>query len=314
MILKLVAVGTFLATAVGLVTPLVSVAKGQGACEAHQTSKVLSLDAEQASNLAVIVGVGDRYRMGEAGKVIAVMTALTESSLRNTNQGDAAGPDSRGLFQQRDGWGPVEVRLDPAGAAGLFYAALANVPGWTAMKPWAAAQEVQRSAFADGSNYRSNYAAAVRLVGSATPVVDGCGSWGAGDTDQLPGAVAAVRRALDLVGSRGYYQLCARLASNVWGRSNSGYYSAAEQWNQMVSSGNAHPDDRRPPVGGLLFWATQGPYGHVAVYVGNGQIVSNDIGDRVPGQGGVYLVDVGAIEKQWGATYLGWAPPIYPTT
>jgi cell wall-associated NlpC family hydrolase len=82
----------------------------------------------------------------------------------------------------------------------------------------------------------------------------------------------------------------------------------------MVSSGNARPDDRRPPVGALLFWSTDGPYGHVAVYVGNSRIVSNDIGDRVPGQGGVYLVDVGAIEDRWGATYLGWAPPIYPTT
>ncbi|WP_432887758.1 CHAP domain-containing protein [Kribbella sp. CA-245084] len=305
--------GAFVATAAGLVTPLVSVAKGAEACEARQTSKASSLDAEQASNLAVIVGVGDRYGMSEAGKVIAVMTAMTESSLRNTDRGDAGGPDSRGLFQQRDGWGPVEVRMDPAGAAGLFYTALANVPGWTAMKPWAAAQEVQRSAFADGRNYRSNYEMAAGLVNS-TPGVGACGSWGVVDTDQLPGADMAIRRALDLVGSRGYYQLCARLASNIWGRSNSGYYSAAEQWDQMVSSGNARPDDRRPPVGALLFWSTQGPYGHVAVYVGNGQIVSNDIGDRAPGQGGVYLVDVGAIEKQWGAAYLGWAPPIYPTT
>jgi hypothetical protein len=313
MILKFVAVGTLLATAAGLVTPLVSVAKGQGECEARQSSKALTLDAEQTSNLAVIVGVGDHYGVGEAGKVIAVMTALTESLLRNTGRGDAAGPDSRGLFQQRDGWGPVEVRTDPAGAAGLFYTALANVPGWTAMKPWAAAQEVQRSAFADGSNYRSNFEAAVQLVGS-TLVVAGCASWEAGDTDKLPGAEAAVRRALDLVGSRGYYQLCARLASNIWGRSNSGYYSAAEQWSQMVTSGNAHPDDRQPPVGALLFWSTEGPYGHVAVYVGNGQIVSNDIGDRAPGEGGVYLVEVDAIDKQWGATYLGWAPPIYPTT
>ncbi|MFI7067091.1 CHAP domain-containing protein [Kribbella sp. NPDC050124] len=313
MIIKLAAAGALLVTGVSLVPALAIAGNSGDTCKVVQTLGDVRLDAEQASNLAVIVGVGDRFAVGVAAKVIAVMTAMTESSLRNVDRGDAAGPDSRGLFQQRDSWGPIAVRMDPAGAAGLFYTALANVPGWTAMEPWMAAQAVQRSAFADGGNYRSNYEAAVRLVASK-PSVGSCGSWRAGDTDQLPGADTAVHRALELVGSHGYYQLCARLASNIWGRSHSGYASAAEQWAQMVSTENAHPDDRRPPVGALLFWSTDGPYGHVAVYVGNGRIVSNDIGDRLPGQGGVYLVDVGAIEERWGATYLGWAPPIYPTT
>ncbi|TCO41022.1 CHAP domain-containing protein [Kribbella antiqua] len=133
------------------------------------------------------------------------------------------------------------------------------------------------------------------------------------DKTQLPGAAAAVQRAHELVGSYGYYQLCARLAANIWGRPRAGYFSAAEQWRQMVATGNAHRGDRQPPVGALLFWATGGPYGHVAVYVGNGRIVSNDINDAVPGEGGVYLVEIGLIESKWNATYLGWAPPIYST-
>jgi cell wall-associated NlpC family hydrolase len=121
-----------------------------------------------------------------------------------------------------------------------------------------------------------------------------------------------VARALRLVGGHGYYQLCARLASNIWGRPHSGYYSAAEQWRQMFVSGNAHRD-RRPPVGALVFWDTGGVFGHVAVYVGDGRIVSNDIGDDFPGEGGVYLVDFGLVESKWHAAYLGWAPPIYST-
>ncbi|MEV0792655.1 CHAP domain-containing protein [Kribbella sp. NPDC050459] len=313
MIVKIAAAAALLVTGACLLPPLAVARSGADTCDVAQAVGEASLDAEQTSNLAVIMGVGDRYGIGEAGKVVAVMTAMTESSLRNVDHGDTAGPDSRGLFQQRDSWGTLGERLDPASAAGLFYAALANVPGWASMEPWKAAQAVQRSAFADGSNYRRNYEAAVRLV-RASPTAGVCGSWGAGDTDQLPGASVAVDRALALVGSHGYYQLCARLASNIWGRSHSGYVSAAEQWAQMVSSGNAHPDDRRPPVGALLFWSTDGPYGHVAVYVGNGRIVSNDIGDRMPGEGGVYLVGVEAIEQRWGATYLGWAPPVYPTT
>jgi cell wall-associated NlpC family hydrolase len=61
----------------------------------------------------------------------------------------------------------------------------------------------------------------------------------------------------------------------------------------------------------LLFWATIGRFGHVAVYVGGGLIVSNDIEDRRPGEGGVYLLDVSEIESRWGARYLGWAAPVY---
>ncbi|TCC36488.1 CHAP domain-containing protein [Kribbella speibonae] len=133
-------------------------------------------------------------------------------------------------------------------------------------------------------------------------------------SERLPGAEQAVARALRLVGSHGYYQLCARLAANIWGRPRAGYFSAAEQWRQMVATNQAHPDDREPPTGALVFWETGGPYGHVAVYVGDGRIVSNDIGDAVSGEGGVYLVDFELIESQWGARYLGWAPPIYSTT
>jgi hypothetical protein len=131
---------------------------------------------------------------------------------------------------------------------------------------------------------------------------------------QLPGADEAVGRALRLVGGHGYYQLCARLAANIWGRPRAGYVSAAEQWHQMVANGHARRGDHQPPAGALVFWETGGPYGHVAVYVGNGRIVSNDIGDRFSGEGGVYLVAFGDIESRWNATYLGWAPPIYSTT
>ncbi len=151
----------------------------------------------------------------------------------------------------------------------------------------------------------------------ATPtqsVSAGCGLPAEQDNGTIPGAEEAVARALRLVGSHGYYQLCARLAANIWGRPHSGYYSAAEQWRQMVASGKAHQDDRHPPVGALLFWDTGGPYGHVAVYIGKGQIVSNDIGDSVPGEGGVYQVPFELVESRWGSTYLGWSPPIYSSS
>ncbi|WP_219419845.1 hypothetical protein [Pseudonocardia nigra] len=77
---------------------------------------------------------------------MALATALQESGLRNLDYGDR---DSLGLFQQRpsQGWGsPAEVQ-DPRYAATQFYDRLVDVPGWTEMPLWQAAQTVQRSAF-----------------------------------------------------------------------------------------------------------------------------------------------------------------------
>lgn len=291
---------------------LVPLATAGGEAEQCQTAPVddgIALDVEQRSNVATIVAIGQRFGVGRGGQVIGVMTAMTESTLRNLDHGDAAGPDSRGLFQQRAPWGPLAVRMDPAGASELFFKALLDLPGWATKQPWVAAQAVQRSAFPDGQNYRRNYDLAARIV-QAAPA--SCGGWQVIDSADLPGAQAAVTRAMSLVGQTGYYQLCARLAANIWGRPRAGYFSAADQWSSMVGAGQAHQGDRRPPVGALIFWATSGPYGHVAVYVGGGRIVSNDISDRSPGLGGVYLVELGSIESKWNARYLGWAPPVYP--
>lgn len=292
--------------------PLLLASNGTPACA--QLARSDGLDAEQRSNAQTIVTVARRMAMGDVAAVIGVMTALTESSLRNITHGDAAGPDSRGLFQQRDGWGPLEVRLNPDGAAGLFFRALASVPAWSTMPPWRAAQAVQRSAFTDGSNYAASFALARQVVAELGSAMSPCSNSlvdTAADEQSLPGAAAAVVRARAMIGQHGYYQLCARLAARIWGRPRAGYASAADQWRAMLAAGHAHAGDRRPPIGALLFWDTGGPYGHVAFYLGSGQIVSNDVGDEAPGEGGVYLVDATAVESRWGSQYLGWAPPLY---
>jgi murein DD-endopeptidase MepM/ murein hydrolase activator NlpD len=107
------------------------------------------LDSEQLANAKVIVATGVALKVPARGHVIAVAVARQESGLRVVGHGDAAGPDSRGLFQQRAGWGPEAVRMDPAGSSGLFYRALLKVPGWEQMPLTVAAQKVQVSAFPD---------------------------------------------------------------------------------------------------------------------------------------------------------------------
>lgn len=57
-----------------------------------------------------------------AGRVtyIVAVAAVEESDLINVNYGDRAGPDSRGLFQQRTSWGTLAQRMDPVYATRTF--------------------------------------------------------------------------------------------------------------------------------------------------------------------------------------------------
>jgi len=91
------------------------------------------LDPEAQANAAIVIATVAQQGLPQRAAVIALGTALQESGLHNHNYGDAAGPDSRGIFQQRTGWGPLSVRMDPAGATRLFLAALVKVPAWDSL-------------------------------------------------------------------------------------------------------------------------------------------------------------------------------------
>lgn len=80
-----------------------------------------TLTAEQKRNAATIVAVGRQLGASERDITIALMTAAQESEFRNIGYGDDAGPDSRGLFQQREGWGTLAQRMDPIQATIMFF-------------------------------------------------------------------------------------------------------------------------------------------------------------------------------------------------
>lgn len=107
---------------------------------------VPGLDAAQLGNARTIMTVGLDLGLPTRGLVIALATAMQESTLRNLSYGDR---DSVGLFQQRpsSGWGSVAELTTPEIAARKFYAALVEVPGWQGLPLTVAAQRVQRSAF-----------------------------------------------------------------------------------------------------------------------------------------------------------------------
>jgi LysM repeat protein len=114
---------------------------------------VTPLSAEMRAHAATIIRVGQELQVPEYGIIIALATAMQESSLRNLSWGDR---DSVGLFQQRpaSGWGTSADLQVPAHAARLFYLGrpgftrgLLRISGWQNMSLTQAAKAVQISAF-----------------------------------------------------------------------------------------------------------------------------------------------------------------------
>lgn len=120
--------------------------------------------AEQLRNAATIMAAGAALGLDAHGQSLGVMTAIGESTLLNVDRGDAVGPDSRGLFQQRanGAWGSYEERMDPFTAATNFFRALQQVDGWRTLSPTQAAHRVQRNA--DPDHYAPFWDDAVQIV------------------------------------------------------------------------------------------------------------------------------------------------------
>ncbi|THJ66099.1 hypothetical protein E8P82_10460 [Arthrobacter echini] len=118
-------------------------------CTASVGAESFELTPTQTRNAALIAGVAVRRGLPARAASIALATAIQESRLENIDYGDDAGPDSRGLFQQRpsQGWGTEEQIMSPLYATGAFYDALVRIPDYQALPITEAAQRVQRSAF-----------------------------------------------------------------------------------------------------------------------------------------------------------------------
>lgn len=107
-------------------------------------------------NAAQIMTAARSLGIGQHTQAIGVMTALGESGLRVLSYGDAAGVDSRGLFQQRDNgaWGSLADRMDPYTSARNFFTRLVKMPGWQSLTPGEAAHLVQIN---DDPNHYDRY-------------------------------------------------------------------------------------------------------------------------------------------------------------
>ncbi|MFD1716036.1 hypothetical protein ACFSBZ_16295 [Amnibacterium flavum] len=148
------------------------------------------LDREQIVNAALIVNAAIALGMDSAGQILGVQAALGESSLRVLDSGDVAGPDSRGLFQQRDNgaWGSYEDRMDPTVSATNFFAALQRVTDWESLEPSLAINSVQRNA--DPSHYKPYRTVATGVVSYLAQL----------QTGKTPGTPSAPTATCDVAG------------------------------------------------------------------------------------------------------------------
>ena len=226
------------------------------------------LDNEQLNYARMIANIGKQRGHSDEDIQIAIMTALAESGLRNLNYGDR---DSVGLFQQRtsQGWGSVQQILDPNYSIGKFYDALSKTG--RGANPWLTAQNVQRSAFADGSNYAKQWALAQKAYKSLSSPQGAAG----GNNPALSSWINAHNnRYLDY--DNAYGAQCVDMYSYY----TSGFLGgkpipvgyAPEIYNNYDSSVYNRLGNNVPArMGDVAIWG-RGPYtplGHVAIVVGD---------------------------------------------
>jgi LysM repeat protein len=152
----------------------------------------LHLAGSQYNHAVAIVAACKARGLPVRGAHVALETALTESVLWMYANGnnrrslqlphDRVGWDhgSVGLFQQQVGgapnstanWGTTDELMHVGTSTGKFLDMLGPLNRWQGKSNWMAAQDVQRSAFSDGSNYKRNDAWAIEIgnaLWGATP-------------------------------------------------------------------------------------------------------------------------------------------------
>ena len=262
-----------------------------------------SFGAEQLNNAAIIATVGANMGMSPRDIQIAIMTAITESGLRNLGGGDR---DSVGLFQQRpsQGWGSVAQIMDPTYAATKFYSSLKGIGARGGMDPWAAAQAVQRSAFSDGSNYHQYWNEAMAIFSAFSQDPGAGGGLGTGPTGPANKiGRSAISWAQAHLGDEGWIGLCQKFVRMALG-AGGGFPSAISAWGGAKHKhGIANPAS--VPAGVPVYWGG-GRYGHVALSTGGGRIIGTDY----PNMGRIGQGTITSLSRDWNKPLLGWTEDI----
>ena len=263
---------------------------------------VAGLSPAQSANAEEIVGASEDLSGGSAlAARIALMTAYTESGLNDLGP-MPSNDGSLGLFQQRasQGWGTLAEEEDPTASTAMFVESLLALPGWSTMSPWLAAQQVQRSAFADGSNYRANWTIAGTLLDQVAQLgPENCGTLEgavpAGPAgrhglpvgyqippDGDPAEITAIGYALDQLGKPYLWGAagpgafdCSGLTTMAWAAAG---YSLAHFTGDQLHEGSPVADLSAISPGDLVLVpgsdGTVASPGHVGIFIGQGLVLS----------------------------------------
>ncbi|MGH4005918.1 MAG: C40 family peptidase, partial [Pseudonocardiaceae bacterium] len=248
--------------------------------EAPQVAvRVSDLDSEQRAIVDLIIAIGKQRGLPPRAWQIAIQAGMTESRLHNLHYGDR---DSLGIFQMRPsmGWGSVAQVTDPVYQINKFYDVLLTVPNWETQRPGETAQDIERSAFP--ARYHQWEPLAVNVIntvgGNVAEFVQ------ASCTTPLPApteiAGRAMQFALGEVGKPYVWGATGPHSYDCSGLMLRAYESAGVTLprvsRQQYWAGTQLPVRQAQP-GDLLFWAydTSNPDSihHVAMYLGNGQMV-----------------------------------------
>lgn len=234
------------------------------------------LSEEQKRNAATIIGVAKGMGAPPRASLVALATAMQESTLRNLNYGDR---DSLGLFQQRPsaGWGSPAQVTDPIYATTIFLEKLLAVPGWDTMPVTVAAQTVQRSAFPQAYAKWEGLAADLlsQLAGAVSPLA------ACGPAVLAQGVAAtAIKFALGEVGKPYVWGATGPNAYDCSGLMQKAFAAAGVTISRVAAdqyNNGGHVPVRQAQPGDMLFYATDpndpSTIHHVVLYMGNDQMV-----------------------------------------
>ncbi len=259
-------------------------------------AQVAGLTAAQLANAQTMVAVGRQLDVPPYGWVVAVATAMQESSLTNLTSGHL---DSVGLLQQQASWGSTQDRLDPQTSARMFYTGgrqgqqgLTRIPGFESLPLTRAAQAVQHSAFPDAYAHWEGLA---RQIVSAPAVLSAsCYTTAEYRGDGSPGA-HAVASALQFLGTpyswggggiggpgKGFGPGANTIGFDCSSLVQYAYHRATGLSLPRVTDAQAAALPHVPPgselkAGDLLFFHSPGDpagsYHHVGIYDGQGGMV-----------------------------------------
>ncbi|MFI2077685.1 hypothetical protein [Streptomyces triculaminicus] len=112
--------------------------------------------------------------------------------------------------------------------------------------------------------------------GGGGSFTDGRQTWTLNNPRSVEAAIDWARASAGSNSSAEWYNRCLAYTAIVYSWNVSGVPYAIDHFS-VVPKAMQHAGDRNPPPGALMYWDTGSRAGHIAVYLGNGQIVSNDI-------------------------------------